>query len=65
MSPKTFARAGSLVRSPLRVTRSIVGDEKTLSIAALSQTFSDRLGEHVPASPLVNFWNESLVYWLS
>jgi len=39
-------------------------DEKKLSIAALSQTFPERLLEQVTPLSAISLWNGSLVYWL-
>jgi hypothetical protein len=44
--------------------RSVLSDEKKLSIAALSQTLPDRLIEQAMPWPVISRWNGSLVYWL-
>ncbi|CUX51387.1 hypothetical protein AGR7B_Lc70003 [Agrobacterium deltaense RV3] len=60
----TSALASFLVRYTLRAILSVFNDEKKLSIAALSQTFPERLIEQVmPWSPMRR-WNHSLLYWL-
>ena len=48
----------------LRAIRSVFGEEKKLSIAALSQTLPDRLIEQVTPLSAISRWNCSLVYWL-
>ena len=47
-----------------RPDRSVFGEEKQLSIAALSQTLPDRLIEQVTPLSAISRWNCSLVYWL-
>src|SRR5271154_6020681 len=44
--------------------RSVLSDEKKLSIAALSQTFPDRLMEQTTPLSAISLWNGSLAYWL-
>jgi len=47
----------------LPLIRSVLSDEKKLSMAALSQTLPDRLIEQVTLLSAISFWNCSLVYW--
>jgi hypothetical protein len=47
----------------LRPIRSVFSDEKKLSIAALSQTFPDRLIEQSMPWSAIKVRNCSLVYW--
>jgi hypothetical protein len=44
--------------------RSVLSEEKKLSIAALSQTLPDRLIEQTTPLSAISRWNCSLVYWL-
>jgi hypothetical protein len=44
--------------------RSVLSEEKKLSIAALSQTLPDRLIEQTTPLSAIRRWNCSLVYWL-
>ena len=48
----------------LRAVRSVFSDEKKLSMAALSQTFPERLIEQLIPCSVSRRWNCSLVYWL-
>jgi hypothetical protein len=48
----------------LPLIRSVLSDEKTLSMAALSRTLPDRLIEQATPLSAINVWNCSLVYWL-
>src|SRR6266478_6768643 len=50
-------------RPSLRAVRSVLSDEKKLSIAALSQTLPDRLIEQATPLSAMSRWNCSLVYW--
>jgi hypothetical protein len=58
----TSALASSRVRYVLRPVRSVLSDEKKLSIAALSQTLPDRLIEQTTPLSAMSRWNCSLVY---
>jgi hypothetical protein len=51
------------VRYVLRAVRSVLSEEKKLSIAALSQTLPERLIEQTTPWLVISFWNCSLVYW--
>jgi hypothetical protein len=42
--------------------RSVLSEEKKLSMAALSQTLPDRLIEHWTPLSAISFWNCSLAY---
>src|SRR4030081_3037856 len=55
--------AASLVRYILRAVRSVLSDEKKLSIAALSHTLPERLIEQTTPLSTISRWNCALVYW--
>jgi hypothetical protein len=57
-------RAWSRVRYVWRAVLSVFGEEKKLSIAALSQTSPERLIEQVTPLSAISRRNCSLVYWL-
>jgi len=44
--------------------RSVLSEEKKLSIAALSQTLPERLIEQITPWSAISRWNCSLLYWL-
>jgi hypothetical protein len=48
----------------LRAVRSVLSEEKKLSIAALSQTLPARLIEQTMPWSAIKRWNCSLRYWL-
>jgi hypothetical protein len=52
------------MRYVFRPIRSVFSKDKTLSIAALSQTLPDRLIEQITPLSAINRCNFSLVYWL-
>src|SRR5438552_13584476 len=63
MQSNTSTLASPLVLYILPAVRSVFSDEKKLSIAALSQTFPDRLIEQEMPWSAISRWNCSLVYW--